>query len=315
MRKVLVTGGSGYVGAGLCLHLANQGYAVTPLCHSKVPENKNWVSKMENVIVGDVRDEKLLGEIALNKYDIVIHLVSLDHHQSNGLPSYVSSVNITPVWSLLEIFSNQELKKFVYFSTAQVYGVLKNEFVTEMHDLNTQNAYALTHQIGEVICDHFNRNSLVECRVIRLSNSYGPPIFEENNCWWLVINNLCKIAYDQKEIVLQSDGTPLRDFIHISDVCNGIQYVIETQKKHSTYNLSSGTTLSIMEIAEKVKKVFAHRYELDLSIKAKEPKKQAETTKYELNNSLIRSIGFETKIPLEDGINELFDYLEHNNHE
>ncbi|WP_113923008.1 NAD-dependent epimerase/dehydratase family protein [Cognataquiflexum aquatile] len=309
-EKVLVTGGSGYLGARLCLHLADQGYAVTPLCHSKVPENIDWVSKMEEVIVGDVRDEKLLGELALNKYDIMIHLVSLDHHQSNGLPSYVSSVNIAPVWSLLEIFSSRGLKKFVYFSTAQVYGVLKNEQVTEIQNLNTHNAYALTHQIGEAICDHFNRNTLVECCVIRLSNSYGPPIFEENNCWWLAINNLCKSAYTQKEIVLQSDGTPLRDFIHSSDVCCGVQLAIETREKHGIYNLSSGTTLSIMEIAENIRKVFALRYGLDIPIKTKEPKKPAQAERYELDNRRLRSIGFEPKKTIEEGINDLFDYFE-----
>lgn len=313
MKKVLVTGGSGYVGSRLCLHLANQGYAVTPLCHSKVPEDENWVSKMENVIVGDVRDEKFLSGLAEIKFDVLIHLVSLDHHQSNGMPSEVGSVNITPVWSLLDIFSKQGLKKFLYFSTAQVYGILQNETVTELHKTNTQNAYGLTHHIGEVVCEYYNRTSSVECRVIRLSNSYGAPIFKENNCWWLVINDLCRMAYVQKEIVLQSDGTPLRDFIHGWDVCWGVQAIIETSHEHTTYNLSSGTTLSIMEIAQKIKGVFAHRYDIELMITAAECKNDMETPKYELDNSLICSIGFEPKWTLESGINDLFYFLEQNN--
>jgi UDP-glucose 4-epimerase len=315
MKKVLVTGGGGYVGSRLCLHLADQGYAVTPLCHSKVPEDENWVSKMDNVIVGDVRDEKFLCELAKNKYDVLIHLVSLDHHQSNGMPSDVSSVNITPVWSLLDIFSKQGLKKFLYFSTAQVYGTLEKEMVTELHKTNTQNAYGLTHHIGEVICEHYNRISSVDCRVIRLSNSYGAPIFRENNCWWLVVNDLCRMAYAQKEIVLQSDGTPLRDFIHGWDVCRGVQYIIEATETHTTYNLSSGITLSIKEIAQKIKLVFTQRYSIELSITAAERKNDTKTIRYELDNSMIRSIGFEPKMSLEDGINDLFDYLEQNNNE
>lgn len=309
-KKVLVTGGSGYVGARLCLHLANQGYKVTSICHSKIPSDENWISQMERVLIGDVKDEKFLCELAVNKYDVLIHLVSLDHHQSNGIPSVVSSVNITPVWSLLDIFSKQGLRKFIYFSTAQVYGALQDELVTENRNLNTQNAYGLTHQIGEVICEHYNRNTTVECRVVRLSNSYGAPIFDENNCWLLVVNDLCQMAYTQKEIVLQSDGTPLRDFIHGWDVCRGVQYIIETTEKHTTYNLSSGTTLSIMEIAQKIKTVFAHRYGTELSISAAECKKDTKISKYKLDNSLIRKIGFEPKWPLEIGINDIFDYLE-----
>ena len=310
MKKVLVTGGSGYIGSRLCFHLANQGYAVTPLCHLKIPQDDNWVSKMDSIIVGDVRDEKFLYKLAENKYDVLIHLVSLDHNQSNGKPSDVSSVNITPVWSLLDIFSNQGLKKFIYFSTAQVYGSLLGNEVTELHNLNTQNFYGLTHHIGEVICEYYNRNFKVDCRIVRLSNSYGAPIFKDNNCWWLVVNDLCRMAFLEKKIVLQSDGTPLRDFIHSSDVCNGVQAIIESTEIHSTYNLSSGVTLSILEIAHKINEVFLTRYGIELPISIGEVNNNRMNTKFELDNSLIQTIGFEAKWSLEDGINDLFDFLE-----
>jgi UDP-glucose 4-epimerase len=314
MKKVLVTGGGGYVGARLCLHLAAQGYSVTPLCYSKVPDDENWVSKMERVVVGDVRDEKFLYELASYQYDIVIHLVSLDHNQSNNeSPVHVSNVNITPVWSLLDIFSKQGLSKFIYFSTAQVYGPLKGENITESHKTNTQNAYGLTHDIGEAICEYYNRTSSVDCSVVRLSNSYGAPIFKENNCWWLVINDLCKMAFYQKEIILQSDGTPLRDFIHGWDVCNGVQSIMETNEKHSVYNLSSGTTLSIMEIAQLIKTVFWNRYGVELPVTAAKRVSDVEISKYSIDNTLIKSIGFEPKWSLEMGINDLFDFLEQNN--
>jgi nucleoside-diphosphate-sugar epimerase len=309
-KKVLVTGGSGYIGARLCLYLASEGYAVTALCHSKISSDESWVSQMDKVLVGDVRDESFMSDLAEYKYDILIHLVSLDHHQSNGKPSLVSSVNITPVWSLLEIFSKQGLRKFIYFSTAQVYGAVQNETVRENQNLNTQNAYGLTHHIGETICEYYNRTTAVDCRIVRLSNSYGAPVFEENNCWWLVINDLCRMAYTQKQIVLQSNGTPLRDFIHGWDVCRGVHAIIETSNPHITYNLSSGMTLSILEIAEKIKTVFAERYDVTLPITVGTPKNDLVPTKYKIDNSLILSIGFEPKWSLEDGINDLFEYLE-----
>jgi nucleoside-diphosphate-sugar epimerase len=210
----------------------------------------------------------------------------------------------------LDIFSKQNLNKFIYFSTAQVYGNLSNQQVLETHPLRPQNPYGLTHQIGEVLCDYYNRNSVIDCSVIRLSNSYGAPLFEENNCWWLVINDLCKMAYDKKEIVLQSDGSPLRDFIHGWDVCRGIQTILEAKESHLTYNLSSGITLSIMEIAQKIKTVFENRYGTKLSIKAAEGKSNITKSVFEIDNSLIRSIGFYPKWSLEDGINDLFNYLE-----
>lgn len=311
-KKILVTGGSGYIGARLCLHLSNEGYAVTALCHSKIPSDEMWVAKMDKVLIGNVGDDLFLKEIADYEYDILIHLVSLDHNQSNGNPSLVSSVNIIPVWSLLDVFSKRGLKKFVYLSTAQVYGMLRDEVVTENNRLFTKNAYSLTHQIGEVICEYYSRTTEVDCHVVRLSNSYGAPIFEENNCWWLVVNDLCRMAYTEKEIVLQSDGTPLRDFIHGWDVCKGIQTILETSENHMIYNLSSGTTLSIIEIAEKIKEVFTNRYGIRITIKVAEQKNNLQTGVYKIDNTLISTLGFKTKWSLEDGINDLFDYLELN---
>jgi nucleoside-diphosphate-sugar epimerase len=310
-KKIFVTGSSGYIGARICLHLANAGYAVTALCHSKIPLDKNWVIKMDKVLIGDVSDEDFLQKIAEFEYDVLIHLISLDHHQSNKNPAYVSSVNITPVWSLLDIFSKKGLKKFIYFSTAQVYGELGDEIVKENKSLSSQNPYGLTHQIGELICEYYNANSSVDCHVVRLTNSYGAPIFEENNCWWLVVNDLCRMAYTQRKIVLQSDGSPLRDFIHGWDVCAGVKLIIETEKKYPVYNLSSGITISILEIAEKIKYVFAQRYGIQLPIMlGSEQKKRPKTVVYQIDNSLIQSIGFRPQWSLEDGINDLFDYLQ-----
>jgi UDP-glucose 4-epimerase len=312
-KKVLITGGSGYLGARLSLHLANEGYAVTALCHSKTPLDQSWVSKIDKVVVGDVKDEKFLIDLAKYKYDILVHLVSLDHHKSNGLPSKVSSVNITPVWTLLDIFSKQGLGKFIYLSTAQVYGNLQVDEITENRKLNPQNAYGLTHQVSELFCEFYNSTTTVECRSIRLSNSYGAPILQENNCWWLVINDLCRMAYTQKKIILQSDGSPLRDFIHGWDVCSGIQTILETSELHTTYNLSSGKTYSIMDIAHEIKKVYKKRYDYELSITAQKQSNNIQMHKYRIDNSLIRSIGFETKWNLKTGINDFFHFLENNN--
>lgn len=312
-QKVLVTGASGYLGSRICLHLANEGYAVTALCHSKIPSEESWVKKMDKVLLGDVRDEQFVLEIAKYEYDILVHLVSLDHHESKGNPIFVSSVNITPVWFLLDTFSQKGLKKFIYFSTAQVYGMLEDEVISESRQLFTQSPYGLTHQIGEVICDYYNRNLDIDCHVVRLSNSYGAPIFEENNCWWLVVNDLCRMAYTENRIVLQSDGSPLRDFIHGWDVCSGVQAIIETNEKHPVYNLSSGVTLSILEIAHVVKKVFLQRFGLELPIELPMDTSKhvnVKTNTYKIDNTLICGIGFRPTWSLEDGIGDLFDYLQ-----
>ena len=119
------------------------------------------------------------------------------------------------------------------------------------------------------------------------------------------------MAFSKNEIVLQSDGSPLRDFIHGWDVCKGVQTIVETNDHILVYNLSSGKTLSILDIAEKIKEIFLERYNVELNIaKAKSENTVAKKKPYKIDNSLIRSIGFEPKWTLEMGINDLFDFLE-----
>lgn len=320
MNNVLVTGASGYIGARLCVLLSQNKYSVSGLCYPDIPSNTEWVSLLNEVILGDISKEETIEEIAKRDFDIIIHLVSLDHHQSESNPSFVSSVNVLPTWNLLNAFSNKgSLKKFIYFSTFQVYGEVPLIEITEEFKPSPQNTYGLTHLLSENICSHFNNKTDVNCINIRLSNSYGSPVFEENNCWWLVINDLCKTAFYEKKIKLQSDGSPQRDFIHSIDVFNALDILIKTTEKNkinNTYHISSGKTLTILELAHFVKSVYQKKYGNDILIIMPDESISEnfddifKPNKYTISNSKLKSLGFTQTIDLETGINETFNYLE-----
>jgi len=314
IKNILITGGNGYIGARLSLYLSEKGYNVTPLCFPKIPDDRSWQNKMAAVLCGDIRDDKFLKEISKNEYDAIIHLVSLDHSQSTLSPSFVSSINIVPTWSLLDVFSKTALKKFLYFSTIQVYGNITTKCIKENNTPRTQNAYALTHLIGEQFCDHYNRNSEIKCYALRLSNSYGAPIFIENNCWWLVINDLCRTAYTEQKIILQSDGSPQRDFIHGWDVVKAVETILNKDSKQMVFNISSGTTLTIMEIALQIKQVYQSRYNKSIDIFTPMGKIDLPIisikSKYIIDNSFLKRLGYESEWNMNRGINDLFDFLE-----
>ncbi len=218
MNKVLITGACGYLGARLCKYLAKDGYRVTAFDSYDPSAHSQWVSLMDEVVVGDIRDESTISDLADRNFDVVVHLISLDHHKSESSPNLVSSINVMPTWNLLNKFTQNGLGKFIYFSTFHVYGKLPRETINEDYPSNPINAYGLTHLLSENICNYYNNKTNTECINVRLSNSYGSPIFNENNCWWLVINDLCKTAIENNEIRLKSDGSPQRDFIHGDDV-------------------------------------------------------------------------------------------------
>ena len=315
-EKILITGGNGYIGARLSLYLAQAGASVTPLCYPSVPTEQEWCNAMQDGQVGDVRDEEMLRKLAKHNggFETVIQLVSLDHRQSTGTPVEVAAVNITPTWSLLDIFSKAGLKKFIYFSTMQVYGALEPVNITEEHPPKPANAYAMTHWLGEQLCEYYNRTSNTQCRVVRLSNSYGAPIFMENHCWWLVINDLFRMAFHEGQITLLSDGTPQRDFIHGWDVCRAVEHIVAAeQSEHPVYHISTGHTLTILEIAQTIQQIYQNRYSRPLAL-TKAPSNSnpvsSISARYRIDNQRLRELGFAAEWSLERGIHDLFDYLE-----
>lgn len=315
--KIVITGGNGYIGARLSQFLAINGEEVIPVCFPSIPEDEDWRSKMFAILKGDIRQDETIAEIAELMPDIIIHLVSLDHFDSEKAPDFVNSINVLPTWRLLDACTKNGLKKFIYFSTIQVYGKLPNIIIDETLLTNTVNTYGLTHLLSEQICDHYNRKTESNVISIRLSNSYGDPIFAENNCWLLAINNLCKNAFTHKEIRLLSDGTPQRDFIHGNDICNAVRILINSDEKlaNNTYHISSANTLTLMELALIIKSEFKKRYNQILPIITPKgidrvSELAVQNEKYTISNNKIKSLGFSPTISINQGVNELFTYLE-----
>ena len=321
LKKVLVTGACGYLGARLSKHLSKNGYSITAFDSFNPYKYSKWTSLMEDVIIGDIRDETTLSNLAEKQFDVAIHLISLDHHKSEDDPNLVSSINVMPTWNLLDKLTKNGLEKFIYFSTIQVYGDLPIEIITEDWKPEPKNAYGLTHLLSENICKYYNEKTETECINVRLSNSYGSPIFKDNNCWWLVINELCKTVFEDKMISLLSDGSPQRDFIHIFDVCRAIEIIIKstaTNFKNNIFHIASGKTYSILELAHMVKSLYTKRYQKDIPIYLPDNSisdnpaifKQNET--FTIDITKIRSLNFQHINNLADGIDEIFCYLEKN---
>jgi len=316
LNKVLITGACGYLGANLSYNLSKNGFSITAFDSVDPRQNEKWSSQMGEIIVGDIRDEKTISNLVEREFDTVIHLISLDHKKSEDLPNIVSSINVMPTWNLLDKFTKKGLKKFIYLSTVQVYGDLPPKKIDESFSPAPNNIYGLTHYLSEKVCNYYNKTTNTNCINVRLSNSYGSPVFKENNCWWLVINDLCKSAFDHNQIKLLSDGTPLRDFIHSYDIYKVIEKLINTKLTENIFHIASGKTLTILELANKIQNFFIKRYNKNIPIISNSNIDFNKNfspdliKRYNFDISKIKSIGYKQKISLEIGINNIFDYLE-----
>ena len=317
MKKVLVTGACGYLGARLSKYLAEKGHKITAFDSYDPSSHGEWKSLMDEVIVGDIRDEAVISNLSDKNFDIAIQLISLDHYKSENNPNFVSTINVMPTWNLLDNLTKNGLEKFIYFSTIHVYGDIPKINITEGHYPNPLNAYGLTHLLSENICNYFNNKTDTECINVRLSNSYGSPVFKENNCWWLVINNICRSAIEENKIILKSDGSPQRDFIHGDDVARVIDALLNknVNNDYNIFHIASGITLTILELSHMVKTILKKEYnkEIDIIFPDNSISEHLDNSKiidrYLISTNRLNEIGFRHKVDLKSGIKEIIEYL------
>lgn len=309
-KHILIIGAGGYLGAHISLAMAQQGAYVTALCHSP-KDDTAWNREMHRIICGDITQMETIRCILQHDYDYAIYLISLNHFDSEGEINQVCQTNVLPLWNLENLLKDR-IKKFIYFSTQQVYGRTTSAIINEDTLPAPVNNYGLTHLLCENITGLFNRTSSAQYINVRLSNGYGAPVFRDNNCWWLVINDLCKTAFLEKTIRLQSDGSPLRDFIHVSDICQAIGSILNNDSNENIYNISSGTSYTIGEIALFVQKTFKQVYNQNIPILLPEGKvlKTDTDSRCKISNQRLQKLGFTPQVNIETGIHSIFHYLE-----
>ena len=306
--RILITGANGYLGARLCQFLSNQGHDIIAVCKTHVPYEVGWTDKVKEIITGDLILDKTINKLTETKPDIIIHLVSLNKKYSENSIDDALDINVRVTWKLVEKFSEFSLKKFIYLSTIHVEGFLIDNSKSD-YNYKPESIYALTHLMSEEICNYYNRKTKTECINIRLSNSYGEPLLKNTRCWELILNELVLMAYKKNRVVLNSDGSSLRNFIHYTELCKSIQSLIdpEHQSIDKFILIQSNETCSLLDLALKIKSVFYKRYSKKIPIFINKEKLFIDNTQDKSIKNKLNSFQY-----LESGINDLFIYLENN---
>ena len=251
MKKICILGASGYIGSFLCQYLKRDFDIIS---HSKKKIiNSKFCKNIKNFVNGDIVNYKTIDNIIKLKPDKIIYTISLNHFDSESSLSNSVRINVLPFLYLMEKIIEKKLNiEIIYFSTMQVYGrEYQVKIINERYPKNLNNIYALTHSVCEdALLSHKQK---INFSILRLSNAFGMPVFPNKNVWWPVLNDICKMAKNNRYIELQSDGSALRDFISLDTIGLFIKKLINSRnKKNEIINLCSGKTFSILEIAKQV---------------------------------------------------------------
>lgn len=247
MKKILITGGRGYVGGRVVQWLRGHTPHIVRVGGRCSHKNEG----VENFIGMDWSSSDSLLDACADT-DIVVHLAAMNEIECARDPIGALEVNGVATLRLLEAAKDAGVSQFLYLSTAHVYGTPLVGRIDEDTLARPRHPYASSHRAAEdaVLACHFFGD--LDGMVLRLSNGYGAPATLKVDRWTLLVNDLCQQVVQNGVIVLNSYGSQRRDFIALSDVARGVSHVIDIDWRgfgEPVFNLGGAWAPTVYEMA------------------------------------------------------------------
>lgn len=248
--RVLISGGFGFVGGRLAQHLYHAGHQVV-LGSRSLRSPPKWLPESE-VVTMDWNDSSALATVCAG-IDVIIHASGMNAQDSVASPSDALALNGLATAHLLDAGCKTRVKRFIYLSTAHVYGSPLEGTITEETCARNLHPYAASHLAGESVVLYATEQEQIEGIVLRLSNAFGAPAHTEANCWMLLVNDLCRQAVNLGSMTLRSTGLQRRDFIPLQDLALAVAHIIDLSNNQicgGLFNVGSGKSSPIIDMVE-----------------------------------------------------------------
>jgi UDP-glucose 4-epimerase len=300
--KVLITGGTGYVGGWVLESLLNAGYEVTNLGR-KAHSNPNVES-----LIASITDQEAIHQALSNRYfDTVLHLAAANQLADEET---IELVNVKGTQNLIVALQRARPQQFIYLSTIKVYGPV-NGHITEpsVPNLIGSSAYGRSKLAAEKLLlglpvEWDNTRKVI----LRLSNAYGAPKNVGVDAWHLLLNDLCSSAYQKGEIILKSAPDSQLDMIWLGSVGQVIVETITNPTIDGVYNLGSGKSITLAGVAEAV--ATAYQEYFGMPAKLQIPDAKGDLVNLEFDCQKLKShVPFDVSNHLIDEAKKLFTLL------
>ena len=303
IKKVLITGGAGYVGSALSDELIDKNYEVTVLDLCIYGKNVFKNASKINLIKGDIRDINLLKK-TIPGHDAVIHLACISNDPSFELnPNLGKSINYDAFEPLVEISKKNRVKKFIYASSSSVYGVKSESNVDETLSLEPITDYSkFKAECENILLNYTDKN--FQTLIVRPATVCG---YAKRLRLDLVVNILTNLAFNTNKIKIFG-GEQLRPNINIKDMVEVYIKLINAKENEINGEIFNAgyENLKVKEIAHLVKKNIGDQVEL-------ETLETNDNRSYHISSKkLQQKLNFTNKFTIEDAIIELKKAFEMN---
>lgn len=312
-KKVLVTGGAGFIGSHLVEKLLEKGYKVIAF------DNFSWGS-MENlnsvesehlqIIKGDVTDLKSL-RTAARDVDLLFHLAVLNLRVGLEDPISAFQANVKGTLNICMIANeNRNIKRTIFTSSGAVYGRPRYLPRDEKHPLDATNPYAADKVAGEMYLRAFYESWGIPYVILRLFNTFGPR--SQQTAYAEVIPKFVERIARGLPPIIFGTGKQRMDFTHVKDIVDGIVGAAESDKAlNDVMNLASGQDVSINELADLVLKLLGKTGEIQPVYD--EPRPHEKPVLEEIPSPIVsiakagQLFGYKPMVPFEVGVKEYIE--------
>ena len=314
MKKIIVTGGLGFIGSNLVESLLRKKYFVINL--DKVTYSSNFYntknfnnSKNYKFIKCDIKDKKLSKIIYDIKPNGIFNLAAETHvDRSIDDPESFIQSNIVGVYNLLEIFKEFSKKfrsRLIHISTDEVYGDVLNGRSSESYPYQPSSPYAASKAASDHLVSSYVRTYKIPAIVTNCSNNYGPKQHPEKLIPKLIYNIL-----NNKPLPIYGKGTNSREWIYVEDHCDALIKVFNKGKVGEFYNIGSNKNLNNLEVTKNLLNISKKIIPLGKNVKINFVKdRPGHDVRYALNsNKIKKELGWYPKTNFNDGLRKTFEW-------
>ena len=318
MKKIVVTGGSGFIGSNLVKYLLKKKYFVInidKLTYSGNPYNTKNIKKNKNYIFFkcDLNNKKKITYI-LKKFkpDGIFNLAAETHvDRSIDSPRSFINSNILGTYNLLEsMLACKKNTKLIHISTDEVYGDVINGRSDEKYPYNPSSPYSSSKASADHLVKSYVRTFKVPAIISNCCNNYGPNQFPEKLIPKLIFNIMNK-----KDLPIYGKGKNSREWLHVQDHCEALLKIFLKGKVGENYNVGSGINLTNIDIAKKLLKIaYTQNKQAGKKVNIKFVKdRPGHDFRYALNNKkILNKLGWKAKVPLNQGLQQTYNWYFNN---
>jgi UDP-glucose 4-epimerase len=310
-EKILVTGGAGFIGSHVVDKLMEKGFDVTVIDNLSTGSVENIARYQSNknfhFIKGDIRDINLVMK-AMKNIDAVFHEAALASVTlSVEDPLLANDINVTGTLNLLKASSDLHVKRFIYASSAAVYGDTLPPQKREDMTQNPTSPYGVSKLDAENYVKLFHKVYNLDTISLRYFNVYGPrQRFDIQSAYGGAITIFLNRLLRNMSPVIYGDGEQTRDFVYIQDVVEANMLALNTKNAAGeVFNVGTGVNISVNQIAETLKEIMNKK---ELQNIHKPPRPGEGRHGYSDINKAKNILEFHPKVSIKEGLAKLVDW-------